>query len=80
MKEVMQTLGIYLTILIAIAVMMYSLGASYASNTTTHTTHATYIKDVGCMVNIHKDTPITEINTNMVWCMEQHLNYIAEEK
>jgi len=61
----------------------YTIGYLNANNgiyNKPDTTEVIYLLGEACTVNMTKDSNISEINSNMVWCMEQHLNYIAEEK
>ena len=39
-----------------------------------------YLVGEACIVNMTDDVAVDEINSNMVWCMEQHINYLASEK
>lgn len=39
-----------------------------------------YLVGEACIINMTDDVAVDEINSNMVWCMEQHINYLASEK
>lgn len=39
-----------------------------------------YLAGSLCTVNMTADRDVTEINKDFIWCMEQHLNHLAQEK
>lgn len=84
MKEAIQLLALIALFAITMSLVGQQVGNYLNSSNSIviqeGNTEVVYIRGEACTVNMGKTNDVSGINTNMIWCMEQHLNYLGESK
>lgn len=83
-----QSIGIFFLITVTLTGTCYLLGNHMVGYLNSNNgiyeregnVNVTYLQGEACTVNMTKDVSVAEINSNFIWCMEQHLNHLAQEK